>query len=177
MDLVTSILDLMGVAGNDRVSCASYMLRGDARIWWGVVAQMRDVRALSWEQFQRLFNEKYFSEVVRSSRMEEFVRLVQGRMTVTEYAQMFDRLARFTPELVPTDRARRDKFIRGLNGMVARDVSITLSLTETTYAQVVERALLTERTEDLINRENVARRESRKSRTGSFSIAETWGFR
>ena len=127
------------------------MLRGDARIWWGVVSQIRDVRALSWEQFQGLFNEKYFSDVVRSSRIEEFVRLVQGRMTVTEYAQIFDRLARFAPELVPTDRARRDKFIRGLNSMVARDVSITMSLTETTHAQVVERALLAERAEQLIN--------------------------
>ena len=76
MDLVTSILDLMGVAGNDRVSCASYMLRGDARIWWGVVSQIRDVQALSWELFQGLFNEKYFSDVIRSSRMEEFVHLV-----------------------------------------------------------------------------------------------------
>ena len=103
MDLVSSILDFMGVEGNDRVSCASHMLRGNARIWWGVVSQIRDVRALSWEQFQGLFNEKYFSDVIRSSRMEEFVRLVQGRMTVTEYAQIFDRLARFAPELVQTD--------------------------------------------------------------------------
>ena len=79
--------------------------------------------------------------------MEEFVRLVQGTMTVTEYAQIFDRLARFAPELVLTDRARRDKFIRGLNSMVVRDVSITMSLTETTYAQVVERDLLAERVE------------------------------
>ena len=47
--------------------------------------------------------------------------------------------------------------------MVARDVSITLSLTETTYAQVVERALLAERAEDMSNRENAARRESRKA--------------
>ena len=94
--------------------------------------------------------------------MEEFVHLVQGRMTVTEYAQIFDRLARYAPELVPTDRAPRDKFIRGLNSMVARDVSITMSLTETTYAQVVKRALLAERAEQLIYRENAARRESRK---------------
>ena len=124
----------MGVEGNDKLSCASYMLRGDARIWWGVVSQIQDVRTLSWEQFQGLFNEKYFSDVIRSSKMEEFVHLVQGRMTVTEYAQIFDKLARYAPELVPTDRARRDKFIRGLNNMVARDVSITMSLTKTTYA-------------------------------------------
>ena len=47
--------------------------------------------------------------------------------------------------------------------MVARDVSITMSLTETTYAQVVERALLAERAEQLIYRENAARREIRKA--------------
>ena len=47
--------------------------------------------------------------------------------------------------------------------MVARDVSITMSLTETTYAQVVERALLAERADKLIYRENAARRESRKA--------------
>lgn len=81
-----------------------------------------------------MFNEKYFSDVIRSSKMEEFVSLIQGRMTVIEYAQIFDRLARYSPELVPTDRACRDKFIPGLNTMVARDVSITMSLTETTYA-------------------------------------------
>ena len=79
--------------------------------------------------------------------MEEFVSFIQGRLAVTEYAQIFDRLARYAPELVSTDRARRNKFIRGLNNMVARDVSITMSLTETTYAQVVERALLEERAE------------------------------
>ena len=101
--------------------------------------------------------------------MEEFMHLVQGRMTVTEYAQMFDRLAHLALELVPTDRARRDKFIRGLNSMVARDVSITMSLTETTYAQVVERALLAERAEQLIYRENAARRESRKAAQAASS--------
>ena len=73
MDLIASTLDFMGVIGNDCVSCASYMLRDDARIWWGVVSQIRDVQAITWEQFQSLFNEKYFNDVIRSSKMEEFV--------------------------------------------------------------------------------------------------------
>lgn len=90
--------------------------------------------------------------------MEEFVSMIQGKMTVAEYAQTFDRLARFAPELVPTDRARRDKFIRGLNSMMARDVHITMSLTETTYAYVVEKDLTTEGVKKLIYRENAARR-------------------
>lgn len=65
-------------------------------------------------------------------------------MTMSEYAQVFDKLARFSPELVPIDRSPRDKFIRGLNSMVARDVRITISQAETTYAEVVERALSAE---------------------------------
>ena len=47
--------------------------------------------------------------------------------------------------------------------MVARDVSITMSLNETTYAQVVERDLLEERAEELIYGENAERRERRKA--------------
>ena len=58
LELITSTLDFMGVNGNDRVACASHMLRGDACIWWGVMSQMRDIRAMSWEDFREVFNEK-----------------------------------------------------------------------------------------------------------------------
>lgn len=54
MDLITSILDFMRVEGNDKVACASYMLRSDAKIWWGVISYIRDVGTMSWEQFQRV---------------------------------------------------------------------------------------------------------------------------
>ena len=46
--------------------------------------------------------------------------------------------------------------------MIARDASITMSLTETTYGQVVERAFTAERAEQLIDREHAARRESKR---------------
>ena len=95
---------------------------------------------------------------------------------MTEYAQVFDRLARFAPELVPTNRSRRDKFIRGLNSMVARDVHITMSLTETTYAQAVERALTAERAEQRINQENAARREFRRVAQASAGSQRSGGY-
>ena len=102
--------------------------------------------------------------------------MVKGKMTVTEYAQVFDRLARFAPELVPTNRSRRDKFIRGLNSMVAQDVNITMSLTETTYSQAVERALTTERAEQRIYQENAARRESRRVAQASMESQRSRGY-
>ena len=83
----------MGVEGNDRVVCARHMLRGSARIWWGVVGQTRDIGTMSWEDFTEVFNENYFNDAVRAAKLEEFAVLTQGRLSVTEYAQKFERLA------------------------------------------------------------------------------------
>ena len=87
--------------------------------------------------------------MVRKSKRDEFVGLIQGKLTVVEYAQTFEGLDRFAPDMIPTDRARREKFIKGMDIMVARDVRVTMSKAEITYAQAVERALAVERTEKL----------------------------
>ena len=66
--------------------------------------------------------------------MTEFASLVQGKLSVAEYVRQFDRLAKFSPDVVPSDRSRREKFLRGLNSMVHRDVVITIDEDLTTYA-------------------------------------------
>ncbi|XP_060957680.1 uncharacterized protein LOC133029209 [Cannabis sativa] len=133
---IENILQMLRVDGNDRVMCASYMLRKDARIWW------------------------------EQRKVDEFTGLVQGSLTVTEYAQKFDRLAKFAPDLVPTDRVRAHRFVEGLKPMVARDVEI-VSRGQFSYAQVVEMALTAERSENKIWKENAARRESKKGGANS----------
>ena len=89
--------------------------------------------------------------------------LIQGKLTVAEYAQTFEGLARFAPDMIPTDRARKDKFIQGLDSMVARDVRVTMTKAEITYAQAVERALAAERTVQLSAREHAASRENKRT--------------
>ena len=64
MNMISSILDFMRVQGNERVACASYMFREDARIWWDVVVQRRNVSVMTREEFRNLFNEKYYSVAV-----------------------------------------------------------------------------------------------------------------
>ena len=86
-------------------------------------------------------------------------------MTVTEYALKFDRLAKFAPDLVPTDAARQDRFIRWLNAMIAQDVRITTVPGGTTYAQAVEKALTTEEADNKIWRKSTVRREGRRAVT------------
>ncbi|KAM6586669.1 hypothetical protein CsatA_009274 [Cannabis sativa] len=163
---IESILQMLRVDGNDRVKCASYMLRKDARIWWEVVEQTKDVDTMNWDDFKRVFNEKYYNSAVLAEKVDEFTGLVQGSLTVTEYAQKFDRLAKFAPDLVPTDRVRAHRFVEGLKPMVARDVEI-VSRGQFSYAQVVEMALTAERSENKIWKENAARRESKKGGANS----------
>ena len=127
-----------------------------------MASQTRDVTTLSWEGFRDLFSQKYYNVAVRAAKVNEFVSLVQGNMTVTEYALKFDRLAKFAPDLVPTDAARQDRFIRGLNAMIARDVRITTVPGGTTYAQAVEKALTAEEAENKIWKESAVRRKGRR---------------
>lgn len=75
MSMITTILDFMKVQGPERVACATYMFRKDVRIWWEVVTQTRDVATLTWEEFQSLFNRKYYNEAVRAAKADEFTRL------------------------------------------------------------------------------------------------------
>ncbi|KAM6580108.1 hypothetical protein CsatA_003882 [Cannabis sativa] len=157
---------MLRVDGNDRVKCASYMLRKDACIWWEVVEQTKDVNTMSWDDFKRVFNEKYYNTAVLAANVDEFTGLAQGSLTVTEYAQKFDRLAKFAPDLVPTDRVRAHRFVEGLKPMIARDVEI-VSRGQFSYAQVVEMALTAERKENKIWKENAARRESKKGAANS----------
>ena len=128
-----------------------------------MASETRDVTALSWEGFRDLFSQKYYNVAIREAKVNEFVSPVQGNMTVTEYALKFDRLAKFASDLVPTDATRQDRFIRGLNAMIARNVRITTVPGGTTYAQVVEKALTTEEAENKIWRESAVKREGRRA--------------
>ncbi|XP_060972370.1 uncharacterized protein LOC115717660 [Cannabis sativa] len=141
MSRIERILQMLRVDGNDRVKCASYILRKDARILWEVVEQTKNVDTMNWDDFKRVFNEKYYNSTVLAAKVNEFTGLAQGSLTVTEYARKFDRLAKFAPDLVPTDRVL--------------------------YAQVVEMALTAERSENKIWKENADRRESKKGGANS----------
>ena len=39
MEFITLTPDFIRTEGNDRVACASHMLRENVRIWWGMVGQ------------------------------------------------------------------------------------------------------------------------------------------
>ena len=76
MELITSTPNFIRIEGNDRVACASHMLRENVRIWWGMMGQHRNVATMTWAEFQAVSNEKYYSPAVRAAKMSEFASLV-----------------------------------------------------------------------------------------------------
>ena len=144
MGMISSILDSMGLVGHDRVACATFVLRDDARMWWEVVSQTQDTVVMNWKEFRQLFNEKYYCDVAKTAKMNEFLNLVQGNATITEYVNKFDGLAKFAFDMVPTDVARKERFIKGLNPRIVQGIRVAPVHEVSTYAQVVGNALAVE---------------------------------
>src|SRR3954471_5176987 len=55
---------------------------------------------------------------------EEFCNLTQGKRTVDEYSRELNRLARYATEEVSTDSKKQERFRRGLNSELHRDLNL-----------------------------------------------------
>ncbi|XP_062089552.1 uncharacterized protein LOC133796086 [Humulus lupulus] len=160
---VEVIFDHMELKNQQRVSCAAHLLKLDARIWWGVVKQTHDLNTMTWADFIQAFGKKYYSAAVLATKVDEFVTLVQRNLSITNYAQKFDRLVRFAPEIVPTKAIRVQRFMRGLKPMSVRDVNTTIAEV-VSYAEVLDKALEAEYLEDRMWKDSAARREVNRNK-------------
>ena len=61
VSMVEKIFEFVWIEDEEKVKCAVYMLRKYGRIWWEVVKKSRDVVAMTWAEFLREFNSKYYS--------------------------------------------------------------------------------------------------------------------
>ncbi|XP_062100925.1 uncharacterized protein LOC133806855 [Humulus lupulus] len=88
---------------------------------------------------------------------DEFVQVFKKK-----YAKKFDLLAKFAADMVPTETLRIQRFIKGLNPMIARDVKLVRGVT--TYAETLEITLEDEQSEDRILKEGAAMRDAKKKK-------------
>ncbi|KAH7851763.1 hypothetical protein Vadar_016257 [Vaccinium darrowii] len=149
---VERVLDAMGVTDAQRVTSATFSLKGEARNWWealkrqltaplpGVVPAVPQV--VTWERFVRGFNDQYCPESYRLEQEAVFIRLEQDTMTVPEYEARFAALSRYAPELVDTDAKRCRRFRLGLNPDVFKGL---ITFRERDYVDLVDMARKTEK--------------------------------
>ncbi|KAL0561145.1 hypothetical protein IC582_001565 [Cucumis melo] len=111
-----TIFRYMKCPEDQKVQCAVFMLTDRGTAWWETTERMLggDVSQITWQQFKESFYAKFFSASLRDAKRQEFLNLEQGDMTVEQYDAEFDMLFRFAPEMIATEAARADKFVRGL---------------------------------------------------------------
>ncbi|XP_070047323.1 uncharacterized protein [Nicotiana tomentosiformis] len=67
-----------------------------------------------WQDFTEAFLSHYFPPELRRSRVDRFLTLRQGNMSVQEYNLWFDSLARYAPTIIAKMEDRVHRFVMGL---------------------------------------------------------------
>ncbi|XP_073121735.1 uncharacterized protein [Henckelia pumila] len=151
-----TIFDYMGITDADRVKCATYMMKGDASLWWESVVRGVHLPTLTWAEFRRTFYAKYFTEDVRSRMVREFMSLRQGDKSVVEYVSQYERGCHFVPLIADSAPEKLRQFVEGLRADVKHDVGM---MDVTTYEAAVSRALRSEEGRREIQREQQSKRQ------------------
>ncbi|XP_035539657.1 uncharacterized protein K02A2.6-like [Juglans regia] len=93
-------------------------------------------------RFKKEFDDRYFPVSVRRQKAREFNNLVQGGITVEQYARKFMELGRFAPHLIATEELQVERFMEGLRPEVRRQVAC-LQIME--FQKLVDLASIAER--------------------------------
>jgi len=115
--IITKKLDITQCTDRERVLYASGHLEGSAADWWDAYTTAHaDVNTITWEEFRNNFREHHIPVGVTKLKQKEFLALMQGNMSVSEYRDKFTQLSRYAPNDVDTDAKRHDHFFDGLIG-------------------------------------------------------------
>jgi hypothetical protein len=106
-----------------------------------LVIELGIEKAITWARFKEVFNDQYFPRIVQEAKAREFMDLVQGNMTVAQYAAKFTQLSRFAPYVIPDEEKKAKKFERGLNQRIRNWV---LCLEVKNFVELVNKASLAE---------------------------------
>ncbi|KAI3443867.1 hypothetical protein Pfo_000532 [Paulownia fortunei] len=134
-----TIFDYMRIDDAEKVLCAIFLLKKDARTWWEGAKLAVNMEELTWERFKIIFYDKYFTRDARSLKVKEFLELKQGGMSVCDYVRKFEQGCKYVPYIAKYNNEKMDHFLRGLNPEIRRDVRMS-SVTE--FRELVDKALM-----------------------------------
>ncbi|KAL5577196.1 hypothetical protein UlMin_018895 [Ulmus minor] len=90
----------MELKDDEKIICAAYVLRKEARYWWDA---------------------NFFNHMALSAQHTEFLNFKQDNMIVAEAVRKFERLAKLCPYLVPTEEQRVKRMLE----MFRPDISLS----------------------------------------------------
>ncbi|KZV28241.1 hypothetical protein F511_02111 [Dorcoceras hygrometricum] len=137
---ITGLFDRVRYDDERRLSLATFLLRRGAERWWRGASRTLEETCVGimWKSFCTTFRQEYVPESFVNVREREFDNLVQGTMSVGEYARMFSSLLAYVPHVSGREKAKMNKFLEGLNEEL---YSLVLAGSPTSYADSVEKAM------------------------------------
>ena len=101
---------------SDKVPFATHYLEGPAAIWWDNTRLYGPQKeSITWEEFKEKFRKYHIPTGIMKVKQREFLALTQGNMSVSEYLNKFNNLARYSAHDVSTEERKIDRFLGGLN--------------------------------------------------------------
>ena len=98
----------MGLTSNEKFELASYQLMDVAQTWYTNWRDNRSLREshITCEVFRRDLLDHFFPRDKREAKVEEFINLHQGGMSVQEYSLRFTKLSKYAPSWCLTQGMR-----------------------------------------------------------------------
>ena len=104
------------------VTFSAFLLQDRALEWWRAV-QRRCPEGVSWAQFKEEFTDKFVLASYRDEKDEEFFRLEQGTLSVTDYERRFSELVRHVLFIRDDEVSKTKRFAVGLSPAIRTTVA------------------------------------------------------
>ena len=149
----------MGCTDEQRVLFSIFLMEDRVKDWWDAV-ERRYPDGITWDQFQQEFTDKFFPQSHKDSKSEEFFKLEQKNMSVSEYEKKFSELVRLVPYIQADEVLKCKRFLSGLQHRIRVQL---LVVPHNRFGDLVEAALRVEQSTTAMYQ---SRQESKSSAPG-----------
>ncbi|CAN6449613.1 unnamed protein product [Victoria cruziana] len=111
---IDKIFMTLDVPENKKVPYGTFTLKGDADDWWRTQEKNKFNGNASWDEFKEAFQSAYVPVFVREQRLERFLTLQQGHLSLHNYIVKFHHLEKYGAHIYQTEIERARKFVHGL---------------------------------------------------------------
>ena len=140
LDRVNKVYGVMGCTDEQRALFSSFLMEDRAKDWWDAV-ERRYPDGIAWDQFQQEFTDRFFPQSHKDSKIEEFFKLEQKNMSVSEYEKKFSELIRLVPYIQVDEVLKCKRFLSGLQHRIKVHLSV---VPQNRFGDLVEAALRVE---------------------------------
>ena len=141
LDRVSEIYAVMGCSDEQKFLFSGFLMEAKAKDWWEAIKR-RHPTVVTWNQFRQAFINRFYQHSYQDAKIEEFFKLEQRFLTVTEYEQRFSELVKFVPMIQENEEHKCNRFMADLNVII--NVHLAWA-SQNNFGELVEAALKVER--------------------------------